>query len=99
MRINKDEVVLTTEIVETSKTYEPECKHFFLKQDGRSQMADNTTYEQWSSEGSVESSARARKRAGEMLAAYEAPAIDPAIDEALRAFIDKRMEELPDTDY
>ena len=65
----------------------------------RSQMADNTTYEQWSSEGSVESSARARKRAGEMLAAYEAPAIDPAINEALRAFIDKRMEELPDTDY
>ena len=65
----------------------------------RSQMADNTTYEQWSSEGSVESSARARKRAGEMLAAYEAPAIDPAIDEALRAFIDKRMGELPDTDY
>ena len=64
-----------------------------------SQMADNTTYEQWSSEGSVESSARSRKRAGEMLAAYEAPAIDPAIDEALRAFIDKRMEELPDTDY
>jgi trimethylamine:corrinoid methyltransferase-like protein len=34
-----------------------------------------------------------------MLAACEAPAIDLAIDEALRAFIDKRMEELPDTDY
>jgi trimethylamine--corrinoid protein Co-methyltransferase len=65
----------------------------------RSQMADNTTFEQWSSEGSVESSARARKRAGEMLAAYEAPPIDPAIDEALRAFIDRRMAELPDTDY
>ena len=65
----------------------------------RSQMADNTTFEQWSSEGSVESSARACKRAGEMLAAYEMPEIDPAIDEALRAFIDKRMEELPDTDY
>ena len=56
-------------------------------------------FRSWSSEGSVESSARACKRAGEMLAAYEAPEIDPAIDEALRAFIDKRMEELPDTDY
>jgi trimethylamine--corrinoid protein Co-methyltransferase len=33
------------------------------------------------------------------LAAYEAPPIDPAIDEALRAFIDRRMAELPDTDY
>ena len=34
-----------------------------------------------------------------MLAAYEAPELDPAIDEALRAFIAKRMEELPDADY
>ena len=34
-----------------------------------------------------------------VLAAYEAPAIDPAIDDALRAYIAKRMEELPDTDY
>ena len=65
----------------------------------RSQMADNATFEQWSAEGAVESSARARKRAGEMLAAYEAPTIDLAIDEALRAYIDKRMEQLPDTDY
>ena len=62
-------------------------------------MADNTTYEQWSSEGSVESNERARKRVAEMLAAYEAPELDPAIDEALRAFIAKRMEELPDADY
>ena len=34
-----------------------------------------------------------------MLAAYETPAMDPAIEEALRAYIDKRIEELPDTDY
>jgi trimethylamine:corrinoid methyltransferase-like protein len=34
-----------------------------------------------------------------MLAAYEAPEIDPVIDEALRAFINNRMAELPDTDY
>lgn len=65
----------------------------------RSEMADNTTYEQWSSEGAVESNERARKRVAEMLAAYEAPALDPAIDEALRGFIAKRMEELPDSDY
>ena len=62
-------------------------------------MADTTTFEQWSSEGAVDSIVRARKKAVEMLAAYEAPAMDPAIDEALRAYIDKRMEELPDTDY
>ena len=62
-------------------------------------MADNTTFEQWSSEGAVDSIVRARKLAAEMLAAYEAPAMDLAIDEALRAYIDKRTEELPDTDY
>jgi len=65
----------------------------------RSSMADNTTYEQWSSEGEVASAERARKRAADMLAAYQAPPIDSAIDEALRAYIDTRMEALPDSDY
>ena len=65
----------------------------------RSDMADNTTYEQWSSEGAVESHARARDRARKMLDAYEAPEIDEATDEALRAFIARRMEELPDAEY
>ena len=65
----------------------------------RSEMADNTTYEQWSAEGSIESHDRARARAGKMLEAYEAPEIDPATDEALRAFIAKRMEELPDSEF
>ena len=65
----------------------------------RSEMADNTTFEQWSSEGSVESADRAATRARQMLDAYEMPAIDPAIDEALLAFKQKRMEELPDSEY
>jgi trimethylamine--corrinoid protein Co-methyltransferase len=65
----------------------------------RSELADNNTFEQWSSEGRVESAARARLRVREMLDAYEAPALDPAIDEALQAFIAKRMEELPDADF
>jgi trimethylamine:corrinoid methyltransferase-like protein len=34
-----------------------------------------------------------------MLESYVAPEIDPAVDEALRGFIAKRMEELPDADY
>ncbi|GIR33544.1 MAG: hypothetical protein CM15mP46_5390 [Alphaproteobacteria bacterium] len=41
---------------------------------------------------------RAQKFA-DMLERYEAPEIDPAVDEALRAFIARRMEELPDADY
>jgi len=65
----------------------------------RSDLADNNTYEQWSSEGCIESHARARTRASEMLATYSAPDLDPAIDEKLRAFIDKRMEDLPDSEY
>ena len=65
----------------------------------RSELADNNTYEQWSSEGSVESAARARKKFADMLERYEVPEIDPAVDEALRAFIARRMEELPDADY
>ena len=65
----------------------------------RSELADNTTYEQWSSEGSVESAERARKKFADMLERYVAPEIDPATDEALRAFIARRMEELPDADY
>ena len=65
----------------------------------RSDLADYTTFEQWSSEGAVESAKRAENRARTMLNNYEAPAIDPAIDEALIAFKAKRMEELPDSEY
>ena len=65
----------------------------------RSSISDNNTFEQWSSEGYVESHDRARKRAKEMLAAYEAPHLDEGIDEALQAFIAKRKEALPDSDF
>ena len=65
----------------------------------RSELADNTTFEQWSAEGCVDSAGRAREKFAETLKRYVAPEIDPAVDEALRAFIAKRMEELPDTDY
>ena len=65
----------------------------------RPEMADNNTFEQWSSEGCIESNARARACVQDMLDAYQEPALDPAIDEALRAFIARRMEELPDADY
>ena len=65
----------------------------------RSGLADNTTFEQWSLDGAAESHDRARKRAKEMLKQYEAPAIDKAKDEELRAFIDKRMKEIPDSEF
>ena len=65
----------------------------------RSSLADNSTFEQWTSEGAQSSLERARERATEMLKEYKPPPIDPGIDEALRAYIEKRMQELPDTDY
>jgi len=65
----------------------------------RSSLADNTTFEQWSSEGHVESHDRARARAKEMLAAYEAPHLDEGINEALLAFMAKQKEALPDSEF
>ena len=63
----------------------------------RSSLADNSTFEQWTSEGAQ--SSLSIERATEMLKEYKPPPIDPGIDEALRAYIEKRMQELPDTDY
>ena len=65
----------------------------------RSSLADNTTFEQWDSEGRIESEQRARNRAIQMLNEYQAPEMDPAIDAALRDYIDARMAALPDSDY
>jgi trimethylamine--corrinoid protein Co-methyltransferase len=65
----------------------------------RSSLADNTTFEQWDSEGRMDSEQRARARATQMLAEYQAPDIDPEIDAALREYIENRMAALPDSDY
>ena len=59
------------------------------------ETAEQVTYEQWAEEGSEDALARASKLAGEKLRAYEAPPLDVAKDEELRAFIAKRKEELP----
>jgi len=65
----------------------------------RSSLADNTTFEQWESEGRIESEQRARNRAIKMLNEYQPPEIDPAIDAGLRDYIATRMAALPDSDY
>jgi trimethylamine--corrinoid protein Co-methyltransferase len=62
-----------------------------------SQLADNNSYEQWESEGARDLDARATEAAKRLLARYEAPPLDPAVDEALCAFIAKRKEELPNS--
>ncbi len=63
----------------------------------RSSIADNNSFEQWESEGALDASSRANKIWKGMLARYEAPPLDPAIDEALTEFMARRKSEIPDT--
>jgi trimethylamine--corrinoid protein Co-methyltransferase len=64
----------------------------------RSATADNNSFEQWLEDGALESPQRANRIWKRMLAEYEAPPIDPGIDEALTEFIAKRKAEFPDSD-
>lgn len=60
-----------------------------------SQIADNNSYEQWEAEGAKDANQRATEAAQRLLAQYEPPPLDAAIDEALLEFIAKRKAELP----
>jgi trimethylamine--corrinoid protein Co-methyltransferase len=62
----------------------------------RSEIADNNSFEQWLEDGELDARARANKVWKRMLAEYEAPAIDPAVDEALVDFIARRKASMPD---
>jgi trimethylamine---corrinoid protein Co-methyltransferase len=63
----------------------------------RSSIADNNTYEQWLAEGERDAATRASVLVKRMLNEYEAPAIDPAVDEALLEFIAKKKASFPDS--
>ena len=62
------------------------------------EMFDNNSIEQWIAEGSHEITARALTRAKELLAAYEEPKLDGAVDEQLRDYIARREREIPAVD-
>ena len=62
----------------------------------RSSIADNNSYEQWSGEGGLDANQRANNLWKKMLREYQAPALDPGVDEALRDFIRRREAELPE---
>lgn len=61
----------------------------------RSTTADYNSFEQWSEEGSLDAAQRANTIWKSQLASYEAPPIDDAIDEELRAFVARRRDEIP----
>ena len=63
----------------------------------RSETADNSSFEQWVEDGSLDAAERANRRWKERLAAYEPPPIDDAVNEELGEFVTRRKAELPDT--
>ncbi|MBS0399901.1 MAG: trimethylamine methyltransferase family protein, partial [Proteobacteria bacterium] len=63
----------------------------------RSPIADNNSYEQWEADGALDLNQRANAVWKRHLEEYEAPPIDPAIDEALLAFMKKKKDAVPDS--
>jgi trimethylamine--corrinoid protein Co-methyltransferase len=64
----------------------------------RSEVADNNSFEQWLEDGGLDAAQRANVIWKRMLREYEAPPIDPGIDEALQEFIAKRKASMPDSE-
>jgi trimethylamine---corrinoid protein Co-methyltransferase len=62
----------------------------------QSAIADYSSYEQWSTEGSLDAAQRANRIWKKWLADYQDPGIDPAMDEALRDFMARRKASLTD---
>ncbi len=65
----------------------------------RSPITDNNSFEQWEIDGKLDHAQRANAQWKKLLAEYQAPAIDPAIDEALLDYIKQRKDSMPDSAY
>jgi trimethylamine--corrinoid protein Co-methyltransferase len=63
----------------------------------RSPLADNNSFEQWEAEGRKDMATRANERWKRMLEEYVAPPLDPAVDEALVDYMDRRKAAFPDS--
>ncbi len=62
----------------------------------RSEVFDYKPFETWLEEGERDSQALAAEQVRNLLEQYQQPAIDPAIDEALQAYIAQRKNSMPD---
>lgn len=62
-------------------------------------LSDSENVESWEERGAKDMERRAFERWNLLLNEYEAPPIDPAIDEELLAFVARRKGELPDAWY
>ena len=65
----------------------------------RSTVADNNSFEQWQADGSLDCAQRAKGIWESMLKDYQAPPIDPSVDEALLDFMARRKGSFEDRDY
>jgi trimethylamine--corrinoid protein Co-methyltransferase len=63
----------------------------------RSPITDNNSFEQWEAEGSRDLTARANAMWKKQLAEYEMPAMDPATDEAILDYVNRRKASFPDS--
>jgi trimethylamine--corrinoid protein Co-methyltransferase len=63
----------------------------------RSPLADNNSYEQWEADGASDMNQRSNTSWKKQLAEYVAPALDPAVDEELLAFMKKKKDAVPDS--
>ncbi len=62
----------------------------------RSMVANNDSYEQWLAEGEKRTEQKAHGIAEKWLKDYEAPALDPAINEAVNEFVARKKASMPD---
>jgi trimethylamine--corrinoid protein Co-methyltransferase len=60
----------------------------------RAELFDYNSAEQWELDGAEDSYARAAKKVRQLLASYTPPALDPAIKDALDAFVAQRKDEI-----
>ena len=56
-------------------------------------LSDWRNFETWSEDGAVDATQRAHRVWQALLAEYQEPQLDPAVDEELEAFVTRRKEE------
>ena len=63
----------------------------------RSPLADNNSFEQWEADGSLTHEQRANALWKKMLENYQAPDLDPLVDQALLDYMSERKASFPDS--
>ncbi|MDJ0641103.1 MAG: trimethylamine methyltransferase family protein, partial [Paracoccaceae bacterium] len=62
----------------------------------RTDLLDYKPFETWAEEGGADTETLAARRVEQLLAAYQAPALDAGLNEALNAYVTKTKETAPD---